>query len=239
MSKMREITVVMLVRDRLRLTKQSVESLMHNSMTRLNVLIVDDASLSPTRDWLIELACRWPASIQIVRHEESRGTGYARNIGVAAARELYGTDSLLYLSDNDVFFLPGWDEALIATHDYFGGFKIIGGGCHPFLQASDVSCEVIQGYQMATRDAISGYSWLLDWSTWDEFGPLDAHALGVRQSEDWAMCQKVRKAGYFVGSIVPEMVLHTGLTDTFGEHPPGWELMRDTRDARMKGVIYE
>jgi glycosyltransferase involved in cell wall biosynthesis len=234
---MRDITVVMLVRDRLRLTRQALRSLLTNRQDHsadLNIVIVDDASQPATRIWLSDWAPS--ANVQLIRHEESRGTGWARNIGVAAAREIFGTDSLLYLSDNDVFFMPGWDTALRATHEFFGGFKIIGGGCHPYLQASDVSCEVIAGYQMATRDAVSGYSWLLDWSTWDEFGPLDAHALGVRQSEDWAMCQKVRKAGYFVGSILPEMVIHTGLTDTFGERPPGWEIMRDTR---MKGIIYE
>lgn len=232
---MRDITVVMLVRDRLRLTEQALISLLRNSRTIPNIMIVDDASQPATQAWLNN----WIKShedAELIRHEESRGTGWARNIGVAAAREIFGTDSLLYLSDNDVFFMPGWDTALRATHEFFGGFKIIGGGCHPYLQASDVSCEVIAGYQMATRDAVSGYSWLLDWATWDEFGPLDAHALGVRQSEDWAMCQKIRKAGYFVGSILPEMVVHTGLTDTFGERPPGWEIMRDTR---LKGIIYE
>lgn len=238
---MTHISVVMLVRDRLRLTRQALDSLTRNSRDsgrHINLLIVDDASRPITQKWLDT----WMVSheAQLIRHEESRGTGWARNIGVAAARELFGTDNLLYLSDNDVFFMPGWDDALLAMHYQFGNvFKIIGAGCHPFLQPSATSPETSTGYRMTTRDAVSGYSWLLDWDTWNRFGPLDAHALGVRQSEDWAMCRKVVDAGYFVGSIVPEMVIHTGLTDTFGEHPPGWEIMRDTRDMRLKGIIYE
>lgn len=238
---MKAISMVMLVRDRMRLTRQALDSLLRNSQdhgNQLNLLIVDDASQRITRQWLADwIGCH---DAQLVRHDTSRGTGWARNIGIAAARELFGTDNLLYLSDNDVFFMPGWDGALLTMHSLFGSlFKIIGAGCHPFLQPSATSPENSTGHCMTTRDAISGYSWLLDWDTWDHFGPLDAHALGVRQSEDWAMCRKVVDAGYFVGSIVPEMVIHTGIVDTFGEHPPGWEIMRDSRDQRLKGIIYE
>lgn len=228
------LSVVMLVRDRMRLTQQALRSLVLHTQEQIEITVVDDASQPETQQWLREW-CSFNRA-QLIRNEESRGTGWARNQGIAAAREKFGTDNLLYLSDNDTYFLPKWDEVVLDARRTYSTYKIIGGGCHPFLQPTRTEPLRNTGHWMISRDAVSGYSWLLDWETWDRFGPLDSHALGVRQSEDWAMCQKVRQAGYAVGSVVPEVVVHVGLTDTFGEHPPGWELIDKNR---VEGVIYE
>jgi len=233
-------SIVMLVRDRLRLTQQALAALMQNSSTPHHVTVVDDASKDETREWLHE----WAKTHQALylRSDESRGTGWARNVGIAEARERFGTNNLLYLSDNDVWFAPGWDKVLAEAHIRFPQHKIIGGGCHPFLQpragASGLNRFLANGmlYKLVERDAVSGYSWLLSWETWAKHGPLDAHALGVRQSEDFALCRKVVESGASVGSVVPEVIAHTGLFDTFGQRPPGWEMIEQNK---REGVLYE
>ena len=129
---------------------------------------------------------------------------------------------------------------LVEAMKVYPNVKIVGGGCHPFLRANNRGLEntILGAWTMETRDAVSGYSWMLDWQTWYEFGCLDAVAEGVRQSEDYAYCQKIIKAGYEVGSIVPEVIVHTGITDTFGATPPGSELMRTTESARKPGILF-
>lgn len=228
------LSVVMLVRDRWKLTQQSIVSLMRNTKEPVQLTIVDDASVEPVEKLISSLH----SNVQIIRNDESKGTGWARNQGVEAARAKFGMSNLLYLSDNDVFFRPGWDTVLIDAHELNRHVKILGGGCHPYMQPHTQTPRLIHPapYRVTTRDAVSGYSWLLSWETWDEFGPLDSHALGVRQGEDWAMCQKIVRDGYFVGSVMPEVVHHTGLFDTFKQRPPGWELLEK---AKERGVLYE
>lgn len=239
------ISVVMLVRDRLELTKQAIKSLTQNTKGRFRLTVVDDSSQPETRDWLMQIIGKHTHWAKLIRNEESKGTGWARNQGVQAALEKFGMSNLLYLSDNDVWFAPGWDEVLLKAHEAFPRYKIIGGGCHPFLKPIQqprglgASRFVANGglYKVEARDAVSGYSWLLSWDTWERYGPLDAHALGVRQSEDFAMCRKVVEAGHFVGAINPEVVLHTGIyKDTFGDIPPGSDVMAQNK---REGILYE
>ena len=72
---------------------------------------------------------------------------------------------------------------------------------------------------------------LMSWDTWDEFGGFDQHAKGVGQSEDFAVCQKVVKAGYKVGYVSPPVLVVTGLTNTLGEKVPGY--------GELKGMVPE
>lgn len=239
------LSIVLLVRDRPRLTNQCLESLYANTHVPFALTIVDDASQGETQRLLGSWQIRYIRSpIQVIRNDESHGTGAARNRGVEAARTRFGRDGLLYLSDNDALFLPGWDEVLIDAHRMYPTVKIIGGYCHPYMRPNLESSarETVSGYhyRLTTRDAVSGLSWLMTWRTWDEFGPLDANALGVRQSEDWAMSQRIVRDSYFVGSVEPNYVLNCGVRDTFGALSPGWEVASPSREEAAKmGVIVE
>jgi hypothetical protein len=233
------LNVVMLVAGRTRLTNQAVRSLVEHTSVEFTLTVV----LEPGYEWHMPFPLLSNClGEQLLDNPLPHCTGAARNAGVEAAREHFGTGDLLYLSDNDTWYAPGWDIALLKAHDAYGDqAKIIGGGCHPFLQVRKSGLHGWfqlngQPYGLHEREAISGYSWLLEWETWDRWGPLDAHAQGVRQSEDFAMCQKVRKDGYVVASLLPEVVVHTGLTDSFGQKTPGWELMEK---AIPEGVIAE
>jgi glycosyltransferase involved in cell wall biosynthesis len=221
--------IVMLVRDRPRLTNQCLESLYANTRVGFSLTIVDDASQVET--W--QLLNRWLLShikspFQILHNGVSRGTGAARNQGVLASRARFGRDGLLYLTDNDALFLPGWDVVLLDAHRNYPTCKIVGGYCHPYMQPKCIGVwrEAVGGwgYRLTTRDAVSGMSWLLSWATWEQWGPLEENALGVRQSEDWAFSQRVIQSGYYVGAVDPSYVLNCGVHDTFGELTPGWEI---------------
>lgn len=234
------LSVVMLSCNRLRLLQQSLDSLFANTRGKFSLTVIDDSDDYETQQWLTGFLLG-KSDVFLRTNDKPHCTGAARNQGIEASRNKFGTDGLIYASDNDVWFAPGWDHVLTEAYRQFPRIKVIGGGCHPFLQprtGRSGNRFLANGYlyKLMERDAVSGYSWLLSWETWDKYGPLDAHAQGVRQSEDFALCQKIIKDGFSVGSVVPEVVHHTGLHDTFGERPPGWELIDK---SRVPGVLYE
>ena len=227
------INVVMLVKDRYRLTMQALHSLTKNTSGDFNLTIVDDEGMiSPSLLGAKDTTC--------IRIKFSEGiTGMARNLGIYWAEKYWGRGDWLYLSDNDVYFTEGWDEKMIQllelTEDLHH-LKLLGGSTHPF-HGTNGKIIVNPGFlssTILTHDAVSGYSQLMRWGTWDKFGPLDAHAPGIRQSEDWAFCQAIIKDGGLVGSIDPPVVYDCGLTDTFGEPAIGVEQI-----PRYEGVIQE
>lgn len=231
--------VVMIARDRPRLTEQTLESLRENTgRDSFNLTIVDDGSEIPAcADWLEH----WDEDVptQLVQLHCPIGiVGFARNLGVLVAEKHFGRGDWLYFTDNDVYFKPGWLEKMTIAASV-PPISILGGCRHPYHQANRVIPveirEPIQAeVEVQTVDAVAGYSMLMRWGTWDAYGPFDAHAKGVGQSEDWALCQKAVRAGYKVGYIHPPVLINCGLTNTLGEKVPGWEQFE-----MVEGVVQE
>lgn len=162
---------------------------------------------------------------------KSKGiTGQARNLGVSWADTYWGRGDFLYLSDNDVYFTDGWLAKLTKMLGIGGKepqpVELLGGSTHPFHGVNGIlQSPAMPGFEVRMHDAVSGYSHLMTWGTWDAFGPHDAHAVGIRQSEDWKFCQDIIGHGGRVGTIWPEVVYATGLTDTFGQPAIGADQM--------------
>ncbi len=209
-----KVNVTMLARNRHRLTEQALDSLAPRPGDTLTVL--DDGSQP-----LLSRATH--------RNEVATGgAGPARNQVIGRVPERL---DLLYLSDNDVYFLPRWLDILteLWPFAYALGFRVLGGQSHPYnAQAvgtwpcySDAARRTVELRECL---AVATQSWLMDWETWDHYGPF-AEAPGVRQSEDVAMCQRLRDDGFKVGYVWPHVVLNTSRTDTFGKDVPGKELL--------------
>ncbi len=232
------INVVMLVKNRSSLTEQALTSLIAHTAGDFNLTIVDDES---TRSDKISMFLRvvFPSlDCTVLRINNSRGiTGQARNLGVYWAEKYWGRGDWLYLSDNDVYFTEGWDKKMIKAFEseYIQPvLKLLGGSTHPFHGVNKAITLGSNNSSISTHDAVSGYSQLMRWEIWDKYGPLDAHAPGIRQSEDFAFCQKIIKDGGVVGSIDPPVVYDCGLTDTFGNPAIGVEQI-----PRYEGIIQE
>lgn len=222
-----KVNVTMLARGREKLTLQSVRSLRDTACNfeTMDVTILDDAGEPPVHEGI------WAHCMEteVIRNKVATGgAGPARNQVIRAVRE---RGDLLYLSDNDVYFTPGWLDILtdVWPHAYMLGFRVLGGWSHPY---NAQAVNVYPAYSESTRRtvelreclAVATQSWLMDWETWDEWGPFD-EAPGVRQSEDVAFCNRMRAAGYKVGYVSPFVVWSTSKTDTFGQQVPGAELI--------------
>ena len=227
------INIVMAVKDRSRLTAQALRSLALHTSGDWNLTLVDDQSGDETRRGLDFFRQFRPKQVAILRNQTSRGiVGQAKNLGVYWAERYWGRGDWLYLSDNDVYFEKGWDKALVGVALHNDHFGLIGGQNHPYHQpiaASHETDSLVYEYQ-----ALAGTSWLMRWWVWDAYGPLDAHAPGLCQSEDHVFCQKIREAGGKIGALNPPMIIDCSLTNTDGKPVIGVE----TKTERVEGVLY-
>ena len=227
-------SIVMLVRDRPRLTDQALESIYNHSVPgHYTLTIMDDGSLPATRKLLVDrtntVVCHFSRSIGIL--------GFLRNIGAQVSEKVFGRSDWLCFLDNDVAVFEGWLPALMELGSRLPLFPrqafVIGGQRHPFHQATTAhnfdDCMVFNEV-----DAVAGYSMFMSWDTWDRFGPFDANAKGIGQSEDWAFSRRVKKGGGIVGYTPPPVLAHCGVTDSLGKPATGHEAFE-----RFPGLIYE
>lgn len=232
-----KVNIVMLVKDRARLTFQALKTLYLNTPNELfNLTIINDAS---------ESVFHWDAlekdNLAVLTNKKSKGiTGQARNLGVYWAEKYWGRGDYLCLLDNDLYFAPDWLVMMIGAlesvtvTDPPQQFTLIGGWNHPFLQPGQIHKAPHSKHHIAEHDAIAGASQLMRWSTWDKYGPLDAHTPGVCKSEDWQFCQNIIKGGGRVGSIYPRVIFNCGLTNSFGEPSVGADhVLQELQQAKI------
>jgi GT2 family glycosyltransferase len=219
------VNIVMIAKNRPRLTQQALGSLLSQTpVESYNLTLVDDNS-----DVFPLGLSDYDNCVKVTLSRSKGIVGLVRNIGADVAERYWGRGDWLLFLDNDTYLHPGWLERMThaATHPEF---KILGGCRHPFHQPRPAE----QGYvhqapvrfTIDSTDAVAGYSMLMSWDTWDKYGPFDQHAVGLGQSEDFAICRKVVDAGYKVGYVSPPVLTVCGLTNTLGEKVPGYEELK-------------
>jgi len=154
--------------------------------------------------------------------------GRLKNLGAYWSEKQFGRGEWLCFIDDDVAFMPWWMEKMQLIMANSNILRLLGGVRHPYHGVN---------YEWANwneTDAVAGYCHFMRWSTWDRFGPYDAHAKGTGQSEDFAICRKIVDAGGKVGYIHPPVMAHCGLTDSSGKPILGAELI-----DKVEGILYE
>lgn len=230
-------SVVMICRGRYRLLAQAIESLRENTEREsYNVVFVHDSLSDDFRvGSLLKRVAGGMSNAQLVTLENSDHVlARMKNLGVAWSEQTWGRGDWLYLSDSDVWFSPGWLEALTlqAENSEDLRFRLWGGQVHPF----HVGIPIPQ-WGITEHSVLDGPSWLMRWDTWSRIGGLSRKcAPGVGQSEEYPFCSKLLAGGGRIGVIHPHAVVHTGLTQTDGKDAPG----REEREKTIpKGVIAE
>lgn len=217
--------IVFLCRDRFRLTEQALWTLTNNTPSdQYTLTIVDDASEDFRVKRLLGIHSIPSSRTLITIDKSAHVLARAKNLGVFWSRQTFGQGDWLYLSDNDVCFLPGWLEKLTATAEIAEdfGFKLVGGQIHPFHQPNPIGRMGARAADWTEHLVLDGPSWLMRWKTWKEVGAFSRTcAPGPCQSEDAEWCARLVAKGGRIGVIHPHVVLHTGLTQTDGKDAPG------------------
>lgn len=240
--------IVLLVKDRPRLTQQTLDTLYTSTpQDQFNVLIVNDGSTPETVAVLNRYANKYPSNLDILTFlYPIRIVGFLKNIGAWAAERFFGRGEWLYFSDNDIAFMPHWLERMIQAKEEIKindaqdkGYAVLGGYRHPFHGVKQTS--FLEGefrgalnLRIEETDAVAGYSMLMRWATWDLYGPFDATATGVCQSEDYAFCQKIVANRGHVGYVWPPVMYNCGLTNSEGKPAIG-----HAEFERRSGLVYE
>lgn len=229
--------VTFLVHSRLDLTKQTFTSLENSTPYQdVKVVVYGDAPKLEVadycRDWCRTKGAGWFMDVRPI------GTGAARNKVIKLA-ETIGRGDYLYLSDSDVFFQPHWLRDLIDCYEsaWSNGCRVIGGVGHPYHQHGASlgihSANVYYGVREVLAQPLQ--SMLMRWEVWDEFGPFKETPPGrVCMGEDVDFSQAITKAGYKLGVVSPALLVNCGITNSFGEKIPGWEMVQKECPA---GVI--
>lgn len=234
------IDIVMLVQNRPRLANQAIQSLLLNTTEPWRLTIVDDGSGAVT-EVLLRSWTKRDDRIHVIRREVAQGPGPARNLGIGESQQKWsGRGDWLYLCDSDCWFGPGWDQTLTEAYGHGEPFKfrVLAGYCHPYNQTNSVVALGAMGFgiELHEKYAVGLLSWMMKWETWDQFGPYEPAPV-ANFSEDWAMCHKIRLAGFRVGCIHPPVVVNCGLTGSSGKLSPGSELLY--QQTIPEGVVIE
>lgn len=233
------VNITLLCANRPRLLKQALDSI--GDLSNATVLIRDAGMNTEVRDIATEWCDGREAGTLHTDPTKMVGTGPARNEVIDVSERCYGRGSHLYLSDDDVKWLqPDWLSVLTTAYDeaWDHGFRVIGAYNHPFNRpcAPTVRLEKCR-WGVNEVYAVASQSMLMRWEVWDEFGPFcDTPAGKVCQSEDVDFCNRIRAKGFKVGVISPALLVNTGITNSFGERIPGWELVKS---QCPEGVICE
>lgn len=226
---MKKVDIVIPVHNRWELTEQTLKSLLKNTDPKLyNLYVIDDGSTEENYKKLYTLI----NGVNLFRNLIASSPGVSRNMVTRSISEQGNRSSYLYHSDNDVYFTEGWLEKLITVFEQAKNrVLVLGGSCHPYLQnKTTFGMQPFSQSIVGIKDAISGYSQLMEWSTWDKYGPFDETMkdaeMKIMGSEDWAFCQKIIKDGFMVGSIEPEVVIPCGKTNTYGKPATGSETFK-------------
>jgi len=224
---MKPACVILITKDRPKLFEQTIKSLFENTPRELfDLIIIDDGSEQIT-------PVHMKANHLIITDFKSPST--CRNLGMEiAARKRY---KYVYHTDNDMYFLPGWLEKCIDLKENKGwkDLAIIGPYCHPYLQENNDILEN-KSEDFYTVDANSGNSWFMETKDYLHYGLIEHE--GIMNSEDWEMCQRIRKDKKFCVALRDKMVLHCGITNSRGEPSVGADLLlEELSKAKIKHNI--
>lgn len=230
--------ITLLAANRPRLLRQTLGSIGDISNSTVTIR---DCGMNNEVGHIVEEWCEGKHNAESFWSNIPTGTGPSRNEVIAKSEEYFGRGEYLYIGDDDTFFLQQeWISIITQAYDeaWDHGFRAIGLYGHPFNRPIDGEPGVeYQHYTVYPVYALASQSMLMRWSVWDQFGPFcDTPAGKVCQSEDVAFSNKIREAGYKVGVISPALLVNTGITNSFGEHIPGWELVKS---QAPEGIICE
>lgn len=204
-----DISVVIPTRNRSEFLADAVASVLNQTHSPLEVIVVDDASADATPDTLARLADSDPR-VRSIRHPGARGAPAARNTGIAAS-----CGTVVAFLDDDCIWHPDKLEKQLGALTGKRGLVY----CRHAIRHE--GRWVVEGEPGAARDPVGGllrknyigtYSILVRRELLDAVGGFDE---ALPRLQDWDLLLRLARHTGF--SFVPEVLVHgeqlaTGIT---------------------------
>lgn len=167
-----------------------------DALGECEIIIVDDGSRDATANVAARIAALDPR-VRPIRLGRNRGRGYARSVGVAAAR-----GALIAMIDADITLPPDWlihARAALRDHDAVGGVAVPDGDVGYLYKRFKLTPRVVAG-----TTAVTGNNGLYRCETFGAVG-FDP---SLREGEDIAFNHAMRYHGLSAATIKGLLVEH-------------------------------
>lgn len=119
------VTVYIVTKDREKLLKKAVDSVLNQTYKNIELIIVDDCSSDGTRDYLNEIKEKHK-NVKVILNKKNEGACYSRNIAIKNSEGEFITGL-----DDDDYFLPNRVEAFWDNYDHSYSFICSGWKVEP------------------------------------------------------------------------------------------------------------
>ena len=219
------ISIVTPVYDPAPILRETVQSVMGQSLQSWEWILVDDGSTDPSSLACLEGLAREDSRIRVVVHPENRGRSAARNTGLAACQ----SDYVFPLDQDDLLEPTALEKCLwfLTTHPehHFVSGWCVGFGAQSYLWARGFERESY----FLTANQVSGRA-LIRRTVFEQVGGYDET---LREGfEDWELWLRCADRGLW-GATIPEYL------DWFRRKAPpaGWE--DPARVAACRAMLHE
>lgn len=156
---MTQISVYIPTHNRVNLLKRAIESVLDQTFTNFEIIVVDDGSSDGTWDYLSELA-KENSKIRVFRNDKPKGACFSRNLAINNAVGTYITGL-----DDDDYFMPSRLEMFYEKRNLLKNYSFISSSLRTFnddgegalhynyeksISLSALSCRNIVGNQIFT-----------------------------------------------------------------------------------------
>lgn len=216
----KKFSIIIPCHNRLKLAKQTIESLQKNTPRELyELIVVDDDSTDGTREWLEK------QDIDQLVKVSHHSCGASKNEGMK-----YATCDYIYISDADMYFGKDWYKDLIKIYPKLPSI-ILGTVGHPYWKT--LKSFNVNGVEINLTEQQPGNSWMITKDIWYKCGPLlEGVGPGV---DDTEFCNRAKKQGILVGHLNSE-VYHCGIIRADGSLTYGADVQIKNYP---KGIITE
>ena len=192
--------IVLLSHNRLEYLVATVEAIHARTPEPFRLTIVDNASASPVRNWLIEHRDLFHR--QLFQAENEHVAGFQRGIDATTSDPFVVSDPDLVVPDLE----PSWLARLLGLMDRHPDFGLIGVGLDKSNRPALIGPETYEESEVVDGE-------LVEAAVGTSFQAIRRDALRVPYVKDNAACIAVREAGYRVGWTPTVRAFHLGWDD--------------------------
>lgn len=188
-----QVSVVIPTYNRGEALRENLDSVLAQEGADYEAIYIDDASTDDTAAVLADYEAAHAGRLRVVRREENRGPGPARNAGAGTARGAF-----LLFTDDDTVVPRHWVKGMLARHQAHA-CDVLCGGIGPYSLSTPVERYLHHRMQTrlgkkARRIAVAPTGNLLvPRALFEEVGGFCEEWLPA--AEDWELCYRLRAAG--------------------------------------------